>query len=202
MKIQQVGDEQIEIKDSGMPSIIVGVIMIVVGIGVAIAPIFAALEWWFYIIAAVFACAGLLVLAFAKSKHIILRKNATSEVTQTNIISKKATHESFEHDQISSVILETSVNHTGSNQNNPNYGQPNRQSDPNASNRVRKSILLIELNDTRQIIIASKQSNNSGVSVNGINLGSFSVAPLYEEARQIADFLDVPLNNRDSSRAL
>jgi hypothetical protein len=181
MKLIPISNDQLEIKESGVGSIIFGTAFAVIGMGVGILPFVSkSIEWWTFLVGLVFLGFGIFFALNATNRHIVLRRGGLSEITEKKIIGGKGATGSFPADQIISVRLDTNT-------------QYDRGAD-GRSQRRRVSTLYVHLKDNSEVALAADSSGTGGLSVNGINLSSFGKAPLMNEAQQIADFFNVPLN--------
>jgi hypothetical protein len=187
MKITQT-DNQMEIKTSGIPSIIAGVIVILIGlavVGLLIANGFKdssgkSSSILIPILGLVFAVVGVFCVIFAANRDIILQKGGTSSVSSKRIFGGKLKSVSFETKRIIAVSLMTGYQMTGSG---------------NASNPQRESQLSLVLDDNSLVKIGQK-SGSGGFSLNGFNIsGLITKAPLGKQADQISAFLGVPLQS-------
>jgi hypothetical protein len=126
-----------------------------------------------------------LVAVSAKNKRFLLNRVGTSTVTESKVLGGATKAIRFEPNQIASVLFETHTqySHDSSSSTGINSG----------SRRERVSTLAIVLKDTSEILLASANSGQSGVSIGGVNLSSFGKAPLADEATQVATFFNVPL---------
>lgn len=188
MKLKHTNNDEIEINESGLPGILAGVVVIVVGGGMAILPVLQqGTPWWWSLIGIAIACAGVFVAVSAASRHIVLRKNGECSIVETKVLTRKEKVQTFQSDQIVTVGLESATSYE--------RGAGSQSDD---MRRVRTSVLYVALRDNSQIIIATKKSGSSSSGVNGINLASFGKAPLSDEAQQLANFFGVPLNSQEA----
>lgn len=183
MKLKITSNNQLEIRENSVSQILPSVAFI----GLGLTAVYAGLRaeeggTMFIILGSVFALVGALVAFKATKTEIILRNNSISTKRTSTIITKKESIEEFAPEQIQSVALESSTSHI-------------RSSD-GGSRRERASILYLNLDDNRQVILMTKKSG--AFSVNGIDVSSFGKAPLSKEAQQIADFFGKPLENRNN----
>lgn len=186
MKILQTNNDQLEINESGVSSIVVGIIFAVGGIVTSLWPFFVkGTPWWVSLIGLVIIGVGGLVISSASSSHTVLRRTGASEITKTKIIGGKTNSRSFDASQVASVGLETRTEYS------------NNSSDNGGSTRQRVSTLFILLKDNSEFVIATSKNGGGGLAVNGINLSSFGKAPLSEEATQIATLFNVPLSTQN-----
>lgn len=189
MKISQTNN-QLEIKNSGLGSIILGVVFVVVGIIMTIVMLSGSATdengesapAWAVLFGVVFAVVGCLVAWFAKSKKTVLQQGANTTVSAKRVLSGKTSEQTFPTANITAVQLHTYINNTGN----------------DTSNRSRRSTLSLLLNNNDVVELGSANSN--GISLNGMNISNLiRKAPLSKEANQIASFLGVPLQNSDVS---
>lgn len=187
MKITTTNNGELEIKESGVSSVIIGIILSLAGIGLAILPLFRDVEVWLSLIGLALVGMGAFFAYSARSKNIVLRNNGVSEVLETRLFTKKTSSQSFSHEQIAGVGLDSS-----------SHLETERTGDNLRSRRVRESTLYISLTDGNQIVLGQdRRSGSGGLSMNGISLGSFGKPPLTSEAEQIAGFFGVALNQRE-----
>lgn len=185
MKIQTLSEDELEIKSSGVASLVIGIVMVPAGIAIGATPLFTTAEWWVSLIGLAVAGIGALIAFSASSTRNVLRRSGASTITEKRLIGGKTKEASFDASQIVQVRLETHSEYTAdtSSESGSRSSQGRRQ---------RVSSLLVVLKDATEITIASERESG-GVSMNGISLNSVSSAPLSKEAQQVADFLGVPL---------
>ena len=185
MKIIKTNSEQLEIKESGVISVVAGIILVTAGLAFSVWVMVGKTQMpsWAIAIGLGGVVIGGLILYSAANRHVILRRTGESEVLVSKIVTKKQSRTTFQHDQIVSVNLETHTSYTQS--------DTDRTSQPR---RERVSTLYMLLKDNSEIVLATARSGVNSTSISGVNLGSFGKAPLSGEATQIAAFYNVPFN--------
>jgi len=187
MKIIQINDNQLEVNESGISALIIGILFVLVGIYTALSPLLLkGAAWWMSLIGVGIIVISVLVVFSAKSRHIVFLKTGTSTVTETKVIGGKSQTVSFDASQIVSVGLETRTQYRQNTSSSSNNTTPQRE---------RISTLFLTLSDNSEILLATSQNGMSGVSVAGVSLSSFGAAPLSKEANQISQFFGVPLSS-------
>lgn len=193
MKIQTISNDELQIKTSGATAILLGVIFLVVGVVVAVLvhsssgkssgnPLIGMA------FGGVFAVVGLLLVLFASSERIVLRRGGTSTVEKKRLLGGKTVSQNFDTVTVQAVHLMTGF--SAANVNPAGGGFYNNM------NGNRQSRLELLLNDGSVVHIADQTGSSS--TINGINVTNLiTKAPLSKEANQIADFLGVPLQNED-----
>ncbi|MES2876756.1 MAG: hypothetical protein V4678_04795 [Patescibacteria group bacterium] len=187
MKITQTNESELVVQTSGISGLIAGVVFALVGVGVALYPSFASVEWWVSAIGLVVAGIGGALIFTASSTRTALRRPGTSSIVEKRLVGGATKEATFESSQIAQIRLEshTEYDTSSSSESNNRSGQQQRQ---------RVSNLYVVLHDGTEITVGSKRVNgNGGFAINGIGLSSVSKAPLSAEAKQIADFFGVPL---------
>lgn len=186
MKMIKTNSEQLEIKESGVINVVLGVVFALVGVGLALWVVIGGAEMpiWAAAIGLAIAVIGAMVVLSAVKRHVILRRVGESEVLVTKLVTKKQSRVSFQADQIASANLET---HTS-------YTQSTSDDRTGQSGRQRVSTLYLLLKDNTELVLATSRSGTSSVAVGGISVGSFGKAPLSDEAKEVAEFYNVPFN--------
>lgn len=186
MKILRPNDSELEIRTSGVSTLIFGGIFVLAGIGGAAAPLFTTAEWWVSLIGAAIIALGVLMILTATSIRTLLRKEGASEITEKRLIGGKTKQSTFESSQVNHVKLES---HTETRRTTSSASDRSGQQE-----RQRVSTIYLLLNDGTEVTVGTERKNsNGGFALNGISLASISKAPLAAEAQQIADFFGVPL---------
>jgi hypothetical protein len=189
MKINQTNN-QLEIKNSGVGMVFLGIVFIIVGVLLAIFILSGSAtnengesaSPWVSLIGVVFAVIGCLLAWFAKSNKTVLQQGANTIVSAKRVLSGKAGEQSFPTANIAAVQLHTYLDNTPD----------------NSSSSSRRSTLSLLLNNNDVVELGSARSN--GFTFNGMNLGNLiRKAPLSKEANQVATFLGVPLQSSDAS---
>lgn len=185
MNIKQLNESELELSDNGKIVLVIGAGLIVTGV-VATAWVLLTQDDKMAALIGVFATvAGVIALALASNKQIVIRKNSESTVKQTRLISKQVKQRSFDARQASMVELEVR-------QSTKTDGKGKKE------RSIDSVIRLILLNDDKiELDRSSFNSSNKGSQLNGVELTSFS--PMKSEAQAIADFLDIPLQINDLS---
>lgn len=181
MKLKTVNENQLEFQQGPAAQLVGAIAFIIFGLGAVVVGLRTEdSSIWVIVIGAIFALIGAFIIFRATKTEVTLRNNGVSVKKITTILTKKSLSEEFNSDQVEKVVLESSVRLV-------------RDSDGD-SRRERTSILYVNLNDSRQVVLATK-SSSGGFSVNNIDLSSFGSAPLSKEAEQMATFFNVPLEN-------
>jgi len=194
MKITQT-NTTLNIKQSGVMTLIIGIVVILVGIGLAIFLAIKGDSPWLWLIGLGVAVLGIALILTAKNKTITLIKDGQSVVKASRIIGGKTDEKSFMTSLATNVELET---HT----------EYNRSTDTNGrSSTTRRPVssIYIHLSDNSQLTLIENQSQSApGLAIQGLNFNGLINAPLSQEAQQIATFLGVPLEStsHDASRML
>ena len=106
MNIKQLNESELELSDNGKIVLVIGAGLIVTGV-VATAWVLLTQDDKMAALIGVFATvAGVIALALASNKQIVIRKNSESTVKQTRLISKQVKQRSFDTRQASMVELE------------------------------------------------------------------------------------------------
>jgi hypothetical protein len=188
-------DNQLEITESGLGQVIVGVIFMVLGVGTAVVPLIikAANRGNQFNplltlgIGAILLVVGGLIMAFAQNRHFVFQLGANTTIESKRMFGGKQDVQSFPTASIVAVRLLTSETHDQSSQ----FGQSDNS---NASSPTRRSVLSVVLNNNDIVTVAQKSSAVSG------GIGSIiSHAPLTKEATKLAEFLKLPLDAEDAS---
>lgn len=206
MKIIQT-DSQLEIQKGTISRLITGAILIVIGVGVVIAALSGVIKvneepapWWIGLLGVAFGIAGAALILTASKTKILFQLGAETVIEKTRLIGGKTTHEAFATSLISTVQIDARV-------------EKNINSSDTTNNRSqsysRHSNLYLLLHDGRKIDIdvASQPEYNQGLvgaSTIGVSIGQSSSGriPLSDEAGQIANFLNVPINVNDATMQL
>lgn len=192
MKIYQT-DTQIEIKTSGLPRAILGIVVAILGIILAIAMLVGITRTgdgttsppWASLIGLIFLVVGVLLAFLSTNRDIILQRGGISSVNAKRVFGGQSKTESFDTIRVIAVNLST---HFAS-------------SNSSSSSRQRRSNLSLILDDNSRVEIAN--SSGSSFSFNGISLTDLiAKAPLGKEANQIAAFLGVPLQSADMTNPI
>lgn len=184
MKITQTNDTELTILNSGTAGLIGGGTLLLIGIGIGVYPLIGTAEWWVSLIGAAVAGFGGLLIFTAATVTTTLRRGGTSTISERRLVGGRLKEASFESSQVDHIKLESHTEYSSSSSSNRS-GQQNRR---------RVSEVFAELKDGTEISLATQSANaNGGVSLNGISVGAVMKAPLSKEAKQIADFLGVPL---------
>lgn len=188
MKIIEINSEQWEIKESGVATVIVGVIMVIGGAGLSgwVVTHLASIAWWWTLVGVGILALGGLMIFSASSRQITLRRQGVNDIVTTKVIGGKTTQLSFDTGQIVSVNLDTS-----------DELRTSTSSDGDkTTTRERTSILYVLLRDNSEVMLATRKGGNNGISINGFNTSGLIKAPLADEAQRIAAFYGVPLSSR------
>lgn len=194
MKITSPTPNTLEIKSGGASAVVIGFIFLAIGVVVAIVGIgtSAPSPLIGHGIGAIFIVIGLISMLVASSETVVLRKGAQSSVEKRRVIGGSIRSQTFDTSLISAVQLVTSINTTTPTGSSTIPGT----TQTGLSTNSRRSVLSLLLNDNSKIVVG--MTNGSGTSVNGMNVtGLIQKAPLANEAKQIADFLGVPLDAGD-----
>lgn len=188
MKLIQTGD-QILIKQNGLGQLVLGLIFFMVGVILLVLGVRPAngsgSPTTLLLVGGLFALIGLLVIIFAKSQKTTLVKGGQCEVRTKRLLGGKTTDQGFPSSSIAKVRLNVYWQQSGGSSSTNNQPQ-------------RRSNLSLIMNDQSQLELADAGASN--VSINGLNLGAFSKAPLYAEADQLAKFLEIPLEVGDNGQ--
>ena len=189
MKLTQT-QTQLEISNSGITNIIFGVILAIGGVAVAAIPFVVKngakpQPAWISLIGLGLIAIGALILFTARGERFTLNKGGNIDVNIHRLIGGATTSQSIPLANVVAVRLVTTINTSASsNQNGPSG---------------RHSILSLVINNNDLLNLA-QDSSNGGIEVNGMNVsGLWAKAPLSKEAKQISEFLGVPLQADDSS---
>jgi hypothetical protein len=195
MKITQT-ENQLEIKTSGIPSLLIGILLFIIGIVVLVT---VSTGIWKIngngqstavigpIIGVLMAVGGVAGAFLARNRNTILQKDGTSTVTQKHIILGREKVVSFDTKRIQAVCLTTEFRNGNGNGN---------------SGMQRRSQLSLMLDDNSLIQIA-RSAGSSSSSINGLNVTSLVMkAPLSEQADEISKFLGIPLQSSGDVRKL
>lgn len=181
MKITQNENEMI-IGQSATSSLVASIIMIGLGVVMLIAGLIGG-NWILAAIGLGMAAVAGAILFFAKSQVVTLRKGGPSTLSQKKVIGGSATSREFATASIVNVFLVTGMDAQG------------------GSSNSRSSTLGLSLSDNSRIILA-EDSGRGGVSVGGVNISGFLKASLSDEAKQVSEFLGVPLSAYDNSNPI
>ncbi|MCX6727300.1 MAG: hypothetical protein NTX11_00610 [Candidatus Saccharibacteria bacterium] len=183
MKITQT-ETKLELVDSGITNLIVGVLMTVIGLIFAVAIVTGSINSnsgkptpiWVAGILGIVCVAGIFVIMKAQKKIIVLDKSGPSSVTTTRIIGGKTEVTEISLASITSVELIVRIS-------------DNIDSDNRRRSQMQSYLSLVQNNN--QKIQITNSTNSSRFSFANTGIG---VSPLENEATQIATFLGVPLN--------
>lgn len=185
MKITGTND-QMNVKVGGLGQLIIGLVFIVLGIALTVFILSGpkdsttgkAAPTWLAIMGVAFALVGILVALTAKNLYITMQRGGDTTMFAKRLLGGKSQHQSFPTGNIKAVELSTSTQLTGG----ANQAGPSRQ-----------STLFLIMADNSRVTIASGSKGSS--SINGLSLGFMQKAPLSNEANQIAQFLNVPVQS-------
>lgn len=197
MKINQLNNDELTIKNSGLGSIIVGVILVIVAIVGAVLVLIGTMKT--PVPQSLLACVVILALAvalifFASNRVTTLRRGGSSTIESKRLLGGASKSSSFETDSVVAVRLYTTIDTAANNTtaDGMNRGQ-------NTNNRRSELSLLLRDNS---VIDLGSSSSSGGMNINGISSGMITKAPLSDEAKQIASFLGVKLQSNDSSNPI
>lgn len=180
MKINQNSNELIVKKGAGT-QVFIGSVFVLFGLVAIVTTVLEGAngQMAFIVFGAIFAIIGGLLAFFASSQDVTLRPGGTSTVTSKRIFGGKAETVDFATDRVVAVQLLSGMERSSE------------------GGMQRKSTVCLLMDDNEQIELATASSNANRLSINGIGLGSFGVAPLNKEAQQLAAFLNVRLDASD-----
>lgn len=195
MKILTPDQNTIQIRNSGVGSIMGGGVLAVAGIVAGI--IFLQSMLIGAAIAGIFAIIGIVIVFTAKSTVTTLLRQGTSTVEAKRLIGGKTTSSSFDSSRVTAVRLQSEYhrnNPTGPNRAAPGTITIGGNNTGNNQGTTITSRLVILLNDGIEVLVASaSKSANSGLSIGGANLSSIYPAKLKKLADQVAAFYGLPL---------
>jgi hypothetical protein len=188
MKINEINNEQWEIKESGIATIVIGAFLAGGGV-LALAWILthlATIAWWWSLVGLGALAIGGLIIFSASSRQLVLRRQGLTEIVTTRVIGGKQTSSSFDAGQIASVNLDTT----------DELKTSTASDGDQTTTRERSSVLYVLLRDNSQVILATRKGGSNGLAVNGMGLNGINKAPLADEAQRIATFYGVVLSSR------
>lgn len=191
MKITQSA-QSIIISSSGFGQLLGGGSAIIVGIAFTVytltAPASKKIPIWFAVVGGVVILIGTFIALSSRGRKIIITRGGTTDFTLKKIIGGRSVSQSFPTSNIVAVRLNTYVNQVSATESNPTN-----------TNNNRRSTLSLLLSNNDLLELGSTSTNIGSFDVNGLNLSGLSKAPLGKEAKQIADYLGVPLQADDTS---
>jgi hypothetical protein len=177
MKIQTQAN-QLVVSNSGLSTIVAGVIATLVGLGIV--GVALATKPGEGILGLIFLLVGAFFLFLARSTRVTLQSGGESEIRVKRVFFGAPKVESFATSDIAAVELLSGMD----------------ISQQNGSQRT-STIYLVMKNGTKFEL--GEKGQSGGFAVNGINLAGFGKAPLTDQANQIASFLQVPMQGSDFS---
>lgn len=180
MKIQHQNDTELLITDSGLGAIFIAATLLIMGVAIGAALLFVGNFGIIEIALSIgLIIAAAIVMLTAKKRHITLRKNATSEILETNIVTKKGTKREFPTNSIASVNIETATEYS-------------RNSRGTGMSRSKKSTLFLAFTDTSRVSLTSATTSANSY-MGDMSLASYATSPLSLWAETIGTFLGVPV---------
>lgn len=177
MRIRQAPDQLIIDNSLAMP-VATGVILGLGGIAIGVLGFLNQIRW-LYLLALALLAIGALVVAFAKSTHVVLAKAGNSSVAAKTLFGKTQSR-TFALTDVTAVQLQTSQTQ-------------HRSTDADGSQRYDtevKSTVYLKTSAAHIIFIGSQTRT---LNLGGMLGALIQSAPLQAEAKQIADFIGVPL---------
>lgn len=177
MKIRQSNAELIIDNSLAMP-VIAGIVLALGGLTIGLLGFFNHL-WWLYLLAVALIAIGALVIAFAKSTHVVLTQSGDSRITAKTLFGQSVSRSFALHD-VTAVQLTSSQ-------------RQRRMRDADGSDRFAtevKSIIRLQTGSGGLIEIGSATRT---LNVGGLLGSLLQSIPLRDEAKRIADFIGVPV---------
>ncbi|HET8898347.1 MAG TPA: hypothetical protein VFN09_06230 [Rhodanobacteraceae bacterium] len=177
MKIQASSDQLVIDNSLAMP-VIAGIVLALGGLAIGLLGFLNHL-WWLYLLAAALIVIGTLVIAFAKSTHVVLAKSGDSRITAKTLFGQ-AQSQRFALTGVTTVQLSSSQ-------------RQRRRRDADGSDRYDTEVTSVIDLKTGTGGLIRIGSETRTLSVGGLLGSLIQSIPLQDEAKQIADFIGVPV---------
>jgi len=174
---------QMQIRTNGLKTVFAGIVFTIFGLDLVYSMLGQDNSFYPIVFGSLFAIIGIALLFFSKTTTIVLEKEGTTSITSKYTIGmSQAKRETIPTIDIAAVMLSTKF-------------QQNRNSDGSTTPSTSSSLsLLLKNNDVIKI-----EESSGGMSISGFNisniLSAIGKAPLSKEAKQIAEFLGVPVKS-------
>lgn len=177
MKIRTEADQLVIDNSLAMP-LIAGLVLALGGIAIGALGSFNHIAW-LYLVALALIVIGALVIAFAKSIHVVLAKSGDSRITAKTLFGQTAS-KTFALTDVTAVQLSSSQ-------------RQRRTRDADGSDRFETEVRsIIRLKTTSGGMIEVGSATRT-LNVGGLLGSLIQSIPLQGEAKQIADFVGVPM---------
>ncbi|MEI6480859.1 MAG: hypothetical protein WCO19_01000 [Candidatus Saccharibacteria bacterium] len=193
MKITQT-ETQLQLVDSGITNLVVSIGMVIGGLLFSVAILTGSLKSsdgkatpvWLAGISLLVSALGVFIALKAQKKTIILNKSGPSSITTKKLLGGEVSNTALDIQNVKAIELRVTATQ-------------NVDSDGRRRSQM-QSFVSMRLQDNSLIDLASTTKSGSiALSFGTFSSNNFQKAPLSKEAKQVSDFLGVPLNVADGN---